>query len=167
MPYGHLLVNSNVTTQKEIKMIFKTLLDKLEVLSKVTGIIAAIFAILAVLLPAFLWRQIEAKIASIYGTSGWVYYEVGKNREITNDGNFYLLKESETGFYSEINIGDKLRVSGDINFRNGPTNSAPRSFVLITGDCVIVTNEPAHKVEVQEAKSGGWLNVATSPCGLF
>ena len=148
-------------------MAFKLVLDKLEVVSKVTGIIVAIFAILAVLLPAFLWKPIEATIASIYGTSGWVYYEVGENRKITSDGNFYLLKESETGFYSEIEVGDKLRVSGDVNFRNEPTNSAPRSFVLINGDCVIVTNEPAHKVEVQEAKSGGWLNVATSPCGLF
>ncbi len=152
---------------QHIKAIFLAIFDKLEALSKITGIIAAVIAICAVLLPSSLWKPIESVIASIYGTNGWVYYEVGENRTITDDGNFYLLKETETGFYDEIQIGDKLRVSGDVNFRNGPTSDSPRSFVLINGDCVIVTETPSKKVNVQQAESGGWLRVATSPCGLF
>lgn len=152
---------------QRIKSFFHAMVDKLEVLSKITGIVAAVVAICAVLLPAQLWKPIESVIASIYGTNGWVYYEVGKNRTITNDGNFYLLKETETGFYDEIQIGDKLRVSGDVNFRNSPSSDSPRTFVLINGDCVIVTETPSKKVDVQHAESGGWLKVATSPCGLF
>ncbi len=155
-----------MNTQR-IKSIFHTIVDKLEVLSKITGIIAATIAICVILLPAPLWKPIESVIASIYGTNGWVYYEVGKNRAITDDGNFYLLKETETGFYDEIQIGDKLRVSGDVNFRSAPSLDSPRSFVLINGDCVIVTETPSKKVDVQHAESGGWLKVATSPCGLF
>ena len=142
-------------------------INKLEILSKITGIVAATLAICAIFLPSFIWKPIESKIASIYGANGWVYYEVGENRKITNDGNFYLLKETETGFYEEIKVGDKLRVSGDVNFRRGPSSDQPRSFVLINGDCVIVTEQPRNKVDVQEAASGGWLKVATSPCGLF
>lgn len=143
------------------------LVEKLESITKATGIIAALVAISAVLLPPALWKPIESVIASVYGTNGWVYYEVGENRTITDDGNFYLLKESETGFYGEIKVGDKLRVSGDVNFRNGPNLKAPRSFVLINGDCVIVTGSPNNEIEVKSAQSGGWLKVATSPCGLF
>lgn len=152
---------------RSLKTIFNAVLDKLEFLSKVTGILAAIVAICAVFLPAPLWKPIESRIASIYETNGWVYYEVGKNRALTNDGNFYLLKETVTGFYDEIKVGDKLRVSGDVNFRNGPSSDSQRSFVLINGDCVIVTETPRKKVEVSKAESGGWLKVATSPCGLF
>jgi hypothetical protein len=143
------------------------LFHKLELLSKLVGILAAIAAVSAIALPASVWKPIEAKIASIYGTNGWVYYEVGNNRTITADGNFYLLKETPTGYYNEIEVGDKLRVAGDVNFRNGPSQEAPRSFVLINGDCVIVTKKPERKVNVTTAKSGGWLQVATSPCGLF
>ncbi len=142
-------------------------MEKLELASKVTGIIAALVAICALFLPATLWKPIESVIAIIYGTNGWVYYEVGENRKITDDGNFYLLKETETGHYEEIEIGDKLRVSGNVNFRSGPGAEYPRSFVLITGDCVIVTRSPKNAVEVTDAESGGWVNVATSPCGLF
>ena len=96
------------------------LVERLELVSKVTGIISALIAISALALPASIWRPIESLIASIYGSNGWVYYEVGENRTITSDGNFYLLEETETGHYDEIRVGDKLRVSGDVNFRTGP-----------------------------------------------
>lgn len=158
---------SKSTTSKSVSSVFSVLVEKLEGITKATGIIAALVAISAVLLPPALWKPIESVIASVYGTNGWVYYEVGENRTITDDGNFYLLKETETGFYEEIKIVDKLRVSGDVNFRNGPNLESPRSFVLINGDCVIVTSRPNNEVEVKSAKSGGWLEVATSPCGLF
>lgn len=162
-----MLSMNNATEAEPGESMFSVLLERLEAVSKVTGIIAALVAILAVLLPSVIWRPIESVIASIYGSNGWVYYEVGENRAITSDGNFYLLKETETGYYDEINIGDKLRVSGDVNFRTGPGSNHPRSFVLINGDCVIVTSNPKNKIEVETAQSGGWLEVATSPCGLF
>ena len=138
-----------------------------DALLRTTGVLAALAAIAAVVLPTAVWKPIEARIATLYGTTGWVYYEVGENRTITNDGNFYLLKETPTGYYEEIDVGDKLRVSGDVNFRSEQGKNAPRSFVLIKGDCVIVIDTPADPVDVRQAKSGGWLNVATSPCGLF
>lgn len=156
--------NQNKTTAPKIVSI---ILQNIELLSKIVGGIAALIALCAVFLPSTLWKPIESIIAQIYGTNGWVYYEVGENREITGDGNFYLLKETETGFYDEIKVGDKLRVSGDVNFRSGPSSRHPRSFVLINGDCVIVTRPPNNESDVQQAKSGGWLEVATSPCGLF
>ena len=152
---------------EQAKSITSRIIDKLEIIPKLTGIIAAIIALSAILLPSSIWKPIESSIASFYGTNGWVYYEVGKNRAITDDGNFYLLKESNTGYYEEIQKGDKLRVSGDVNFRSGPGSEHPRSFVLINGDCVIVTETPYKKVDVRKAESGGWLEVATSPCGLF
>jgi len=158
---------SNSLRDKSAKKILHLLTEKLEIVTKATGIVAALVAICALFLPSALWKPVESVIAMVYGTNGWVYYEVGKNRKITHDGNFYLLKETETGFYEEIKMGDKLRVAGDVNFRSGPGVEYPRSFVLITGDCVIITRPPKNKVDVENAESGGWLKVATSPCGLF
>ncbi len=151
----------------EFKKVALEILDKLEILPKIVGVFAAILAICAVLMPSFLWKPFEAMVASVYGVSGYVYYEVGVNRKITSDGNFYLLKVTKTGYYDEIAVGDKLRVAGDVNFRSGPGREFSRSFVLFNGDCVVVTSTPKKEVKVEKAKSGGWLNVATSPCGLF
>lgn len=152
---------------KDDEMDFKTCIDKLEVISKITGIVASIFALCALFLPSSIWKVAESQIAQIYGANGWVYYEVGEEREITKDGNFYLLKESPTGYYNEIEVGDKLRVVGNANFRSGKGSSEPKTFVLVGGDCVIITSKPRDEYSVKKAKSGGWLKVATSPCGLF
>ncbi|WP_155730436.1 hypothetical protein [Pseudoalteromonas luteoviolacea] len=148
-------------------MDFKTCIDKLEIISKTTGIVASIFALCALFLPSSIWKVAESQIAQIYGANGWVYYEVGEEREITKDGNFYLLKESPTGYYNEIEVGDKLRVVGNANFRSGKGSNEPKTFVLVDGDCVIITSKPREEYSVKNAKSGGWLKVATSPCGLF
>jgi hypothetical protein len=147
-------------------MIIKCI-DKLEILSRVTGVVVALIAIFALFLPASMWQLAEAKIAQLYGANGWVYYEVGEARKLTEHGNLHLLKVTETAYYEEISVGDKLRVSGDVSFRSANGTDKPKTFVLINGDCVIVTSQPNNKIEVKKAKSGGWLQVSTSPCGLF
>ena len=45
--------------------------------TKIVGGIAALIAIFAIFLPDVIWNPVEAKIASIYGINGWVYYEIG------------------------------------------------------------------------------------------
>lgn len=74
-----------------MKKHFETIMKLFENLSKIVGGIAALIAVLAIILPNFIWNPFEAKIASIYGIEGWVYYEVGENRELTNDGGLFLL----------------------------------------------------------------------------
>ena len=139
-----------------------------DVVAKIVGGMAALAAILAIVLPDDLWNPVEAKIAAIYGINGWVYYEIGENRELTNDGGLYLLKESDKALYADISVGDKLRVGHDVNVRQGPTNEFPPILVLEKGACVIVTEKPRHeKVGLSNAVSGGRLRISTTACGIF
>ena len=90
------------------------------------------------------------------------------DRELTDDGGLYLLKKSEEALYTDIKIGDKLRVGHDINVRQGPTKDFPPILVLEKGACVIVTEKPKYEKEILEhAKSGGRLKVSTTACGIF
>ena len=151
-----------------MKKYYEKRLKSFEVLSKIVGGVAALIAVLAIILPDFIWNPVEAKIASIYGINGWVYYEVGKNRALTNDGGLFLLNDSAKALYTEIRIGDKLRVGHDVNVRQGSTNSDPVILVLEKGVCLIVTETPKHeKKNLVYAISGGRLKITTTSCGIF
>lgn len=146
---------------------FQEFLNWIDTILKISAFFALLVATAAFLLPNSLWKPIDASIASMYGKKGWVYYEVGENRKTTNDGNLLLLKVSEKAVYSDIALGDKLRALRSVNFRKNPTSSALKIFPLLKGDCITVINGPKNKIETKQALSGGWLNVATSPCDFF
>ena len=151
-----------------MKHYYRYTVSFLDQVAKIAGGIAALIAICAIFLPDIIWNPVEAKIASIYGINGWVYYEIGEHRELTDDGGLYLLKKSEEALYTDIRVGDKLRVGHDINVRQGPTNEYPPILVLEKGACVILTEKPQHeKTGLMQAKSGGRLKVSTTACGIF
>ncbi len=151
-----------------MKKYFENLIKIFELLSKVVGGVVALIAVLAIILPDFIWNPVEAKIASIYGINGWVYYEVGEKRKLTNDGGLFLLSDSPKALYNDIKLGDKLRVGHDVNVRQGPTNEYPVILVLEKGVCVIVTETPKHeKKDLVSAVSAGRLKITTTSCGIF
>lgn len=70
--------------------------------------------------------------------------------------------------YTDIKVGDKLRVWHDVNVRQGPTNEYPKILILEKGVCVIVTEKPKHeKKALENAVSGGRLKITTTSCGIF
>ena len=148
-----------------MKKYYEKIMKSFEVLSKIVGGVAALIAVLAIILPDFIWNPVEAKIASIYGINGWVYYEVGENRELTNDGGLFLLNDSAKALYPDIRTGDKLRLGHDVNVRKGPTNEHPVILVLEKGVCLIVTETPKYeKKDLVNAVSGGRLKITTTSC---
>ena len=72
-----------------------------------------------------------------------------------------LRLELAGGLYHVTSRGDRREIFGVKLYYFYP------KYILINGDCVIVTSSPNNEVEVKSAKSGGWLEVETSPCGLF
>jgi len=151
-----------------LESILSKLVGFLDITAKIVGGIAALIAIAALLLPKFIWNPFEAKISSLYGINGWVYYEIGIDRKLTEDGGLYLLKNSEKALYEDIVVGDKLRVGHDVNLRQGPTKEFPVFLALERGVCVIVTNPPSHAQKgLKDAISGGRLKVTTTSCGIF
>jgi hypothetical protein len=89
---------------------------------------------------------------------------------LTDDGNLYLLKYS-SGLYDDIKKGDKLRAADAVYFRESATKKSRAMFHLNANDCVIVISDPKNEYKEPfkdpKAISGGWLRVATTPCGLF
>jgi hypothetical protein len=113
-------------------------------------------------------------------------------RQPTEKGQLYLLRNGEREFGS-VGWGDVVQAQSEIYFRAAGRcgearncASAPVVFVLQKGDCAIVIGRayddsgpddpdpnapPLGTVETRSqglvAKSGGWLKVATTACGIF
>ena len=136
--------------------------------AKIGSGLIVILALAGLSLPNSLWSKIEAIIASKQGITGFVYYEVGKNRGLTNDGQLFLLSDSINAFYQDIKKGDKLIANSEVRLRIKPNKEYPRVFELQKRDCVIVIEDPANEVhDLKDAVSGGWLHIATTACGIF
>jgi hypothetical protein len=136
----------------------------LETAAKVVGVVVALLAALSFVLPPF-GKWIDMTTARRFGALGYVYYEIDKDKAPTNDGQLFLLRQG-SGLFEDIVAGDKLQAASPVNFREQPDNHSRPIFLLGKGDCVIVLT-PDHRIDVQHALSGGWLNVATTACGLF
>ena len=142
----------------------------IEIPGKIVGFTASMVALCAFVLPRSIWAPVEAYIAQIYGVSGHVYYEIAENRALTEHGQLYLLKKSIGAKYDQIDRGDRLRAASAVNFRVDRNKDAEVLFTVQTGECVIVTAPPTHPLTQFKNTgviSGGWLDVATSPCGLY
>ena len=162
----------------QAKILGKSAIKALEIPTKIVAGVVSLVAIGGFIFPKLIWTPIEGLIAQHFGVSGWVYYEVGKNkkgdRALTKDGKLYLLKSSNA-LYDDVKLGDKLRASSPVNFREDSTRRSRVMFHLNENDCVIVISDKKipysgrfvdTDAEVKP-ESGGWLKVATTPCGLF
>lgn len=141
----------------------------LEQITKVMATVVALFALIGFFVPP-LGTLINVFTAWRFGAVGYVYYEIGKNRAPTGDGQFYLLRSNTLGTYKDISMGDKFQAVTPVNFRELPrTDNSPIVFVLDAGDCVTVLAHDHEKFPLQDrdAVSGGWFKVATTACGLF
>lgn len=133
-------------------------------MGKLFGGLVAIIAMIGFTVPPA-GDVIAAVTAWRLGYSGYVYYEVTEDREITDSGQLYLIKPG-SGAYEEIGFGDKLRASSAVNFRMKPTTDSPVSLVIGTNECVTVLSK-AKNEKLDMDGYNGWLWVTTSPCGIF
>lgn len=106
------------------------------------------------------------------GSSGWVYYEVGRDGHPTEDGQLEPVPSVRPmPKFLEIKRDQVLRAISAIRLRNIPPDTeadlakAPAA-ILKTGTCVATLEpaDPRQEVDVQKALSGGWLRVSTRPC---
>jgi hypothetical protein len=136
----------------------------LETTAKIVGVVAALLAALSfVLPPAGNWMDITT--SRRFGAGGYVYYEIGKDKELTDAGQLFLLRPG-SGLFEDIACGDKLQAASEVTFREHSKTDSRPIFLLNKGDCVIVLKRD-HAISVEHALSGGWLKVSTTACGLF
>mgnify|MGYP000241371680 CR=1 FL=1 len=150
---------------------WKRWFERLEKATKAVGVAIAAVAILSFVIPP-LGTLVNVITAWRFGAVGYVYYEVAK-KEGVEDGNYLINKYQQLRLlasggdsYEDISMGDRLQAASEVNFREEGTGSGRIIFVLSPRDCVVVlrANDP---YPVTEARSGGWLKVATTACGLF
>ena len=144
---------------------------ELETATKAIGVAIAAIAILSFVIPP-LGTLVNVITAWRFGAVGYARYEVAPKESsrggnyLTPRGQFWLLSSDPGDDYQDLRIGDRLQAASPINFREDKDSDARIIFVLDKGDCVIVlgADDP---VESEGARSGGWLKVATTACGLF
>lgn len=155
-------------------------------LTKIAGAFLVFIAICSAIPIAS--GPIKAVTGWLFGIQGAVYYEIGPNDDAmfasvdangdeVVDGGLFLLRDGNRDF-SDLSWGDILQAGTEKNFRswreieNGKAEDGaenvniPKIFVLREGECVVVLS-PIKERPPKQAKSGGWLRVATTACGLF
>ncbi|MFK7868755.1 MAG: hypothetical protein AB8B58_05905 [Roseobacter sp.] len=162
---------------------FNQLVEKSDSVGKLGGAII-VFAALVAAIP-IIDGYLKAATGIMYGVKGAVYYEVGADGDAMFastyendagkivkrvDGGLYLLRNGDRNF-SDVRTGDVLQAGTDKRFksRDGDpqtTSSNPDIFILRPGECVVVLSR-RFEVNPEQAYSAGWLNVATTSCGLF
>ncbi len=130
---------------------------------KAIGILAVWVAALSLAPP--IGTLVNVLTAWRFGVIGHVYYEIGGNRDLTKDGQFFLLRRG-SGDFRDLAFGDKLQAASEVDFHESDHNDSPTIFRLRQGDCVVVVWRD-RELHVEFARSGGWLLVATTACGLF
>ena len=175
---------SNKTFSVDVmKKRFDQLVEKSDSIGKLAGALVVFAAIMAAI--PLVDGYLKAATGVVYGVNGAVYYEIGPDgdamfastyqndageKKKRVDGGLYLLRNGERNF-TDLRIGDVLQAGTDKRFksRDGEphtTKNNPDIFILRPGECVVVLSK-RHEVKPEQAKSGGWLNVATTSCGLF
>lgn len=143
----------------------KIWISRLEAIIKLIGTVAASVAALAFVIPP-LGTWVNVLTSARFGAIGHVYYEIGQDHQLTaRDGQLYLLRPGRAMF-SDLAIGDKLQAASSVNFREDANSASRPLFLLQRGDCVVILGRTREQ-PVQSALSGGWLQVATTSCGLF
>lgn len=153
----------------------------IEIPAKLIGGLLIILSALVLLVP-WLDSAVSGIVAKRLGARGFVYYEIDHDNQpssFTNyaepgdderwgDGGLFLLTREPEPLYSTIKVYDKLQAATATFFRVGASTDDRKMFVLNPGDCVIVLETVEDKTDkLVDAKSGGWLEVATVACGLF
>ena len=162
-----------------------------DMLTKTTGGALAAVAIVTTLVWP-LGGYLKAVTSWRFGVTGLLKYEIGTElndngvevngpMKPTSAGNLYLLRPGERGF-NDLRFGDVLQSKGPNRFRENTgcsrkipktdcTTTSPEIFKLHPGQCVVVLKkhqpdsggDDKHFIN----KDGGWVLVATTPCGLF
>ncbi|NCQ98497.1 MAG: hypothetical protein GPJ11_03345 [Microcystis aeruginosa L211-101] len=145
----------------------QSLYSFLKACSSVSGGILALFVLQSFLFPRVIWQPLQAWAAKRNGLVGYVYYEIDRNRGLTDDGQLFLLTDSSQALYNDIRVGDRLIANSEVYFHLKPGSSTPKMYTLREGECVIVLDKPRNEVKVKKALSGGYLYVATTSCGIF
>ena len=135
--------------------------------SSVSGGILALFVLQSFLFPRVIWQPLQAWAAKRNGLVGYVYYEVDRHRGLTDDGQLFLLTDSNQALYDDFRVGDRLIANSEVYFHLQPGSDTPKMYTLRGGECVIVLDKPRNRVTVKKALSGGYLHVATTSCGIF
>jgi hypothetical protein len=157
---------------------FRTVNEKIKLVAFVFVVITA-----GVLMLALLWKPspippqkepkpIEPVVPVSPGVIGWAYYEVGKDGQLTKDGQLELLPPgSPLPNFIKIKKDMVFRAKSAVHLRSeSPDSDAdllkPAVATLQAGQCVVTLSnaDPDEGVVVKTARSGGWLIVQTRQC---
>ena len=102
---------------------------------------------------------------------GFVYYEIGDNGDVTEDGRLRLLRDGPAE-YSDLRVTDVLQAAGNdgivdgTNIREDAKATSRIKRTMAAGECVVVIAPPQVEIVTQDegVSSGGWLNVQTTTC---
>jgi hypothetical protein len=96
--------------------------------------------------------------------SGYVYYEVDKNGNLTpEDGRIYSLNSNRRQ-YSQLRLGDQLQTAEASKLYSKPHVDASSQFAMTKERECLTIVEIGHPVAVTKANSGGWFRVNPIPC---
>jgi hypothetical protein len=96
--------------------------------------------------------------------SGYVYYEVDKNGNLTpEDGRIYSLNPNHRQ-YGQLQVGDQLQTAEASKLYRNPHVEASEQFAMTKERECLTIIEAGHPVEVVKASSGGWFRVRPIPC---
>ncbi|WP_144284217.1 hypothetical protein [Megalodesulfovibrio gigas] len=169
----------------------KRLIAALGMIPAVVVFVGAIYGILSFTLPTSWFCKIEAVKAQKLGLNAMAYYGVATNRSRSDQGQLFLLREDVDASIEHLQVGDKLRAASEVNLvsisnfgvdlyhgkdcTNKPTLEKRTISILQKDECVIVVSDEKMIISKEildctpgnKAISGGYIKVATTPCGLF
>jgi hypothetical protein len=101
---------------------------------------------------------------------GYAYYEVSKDGSLTNQGVLQPLGPSIMPDFSGIKVGDRFKATGSVYLRQNPngchgwTTGMDIVGIITASGCVETVPHDMRPIEVQVARSGGFLPVKRVPC---
>ena len=101
--------------------------------------------------------------ASIGAAQGWSYYEE-ENGKPTKDGVLMPARSQPAPSYAKVSRGLVLKARRGFKVRKEPDGSSEILSQPGAARCVVVLTDPTHPVQVSEATSGGWLEIAPTRC---
>lgn len=105
-------------------------------------------------------------IATQRFSEGFLYYEVGKNGELTPHGQLVALPGEKLPDFNSLSAGLILKAKSTVYLRPKPTKDEDFTRVLGAGQCfeILKRDRELSSKDLRGAKNGGWLSVAETSC---
>lgn len=137
----------------------------------VIGAISATYIVVVNTVPTWpvlssLVGLVDEAIAPSRFAVGFVYYEVGEQGQLTEDGQLASLNGAPHPDYEDLNPGDIVRVASQVYLRPEARSNSIQERVFGPGQCLEIQQLAVEipRDELRTARSGGWLSVIPVPC---